>query len=130
LSCLECRKTKISWCSTREGSKGLLEVQGGESIDSCGISILVLGGQFGSLSLPGWCHHSENEDINNLDKLMMAVSNEDGSSLGFLRVAAFLQVVQARRMACLGRIDMNPSRADAPIGVGQNLNGSADRTHH
>jgi len=113
-----------------EGIKGLLEVQGGESIDSIGVSTLLLGGQFGSLSLPGWCHHSEKEDINDLDTSLMALSNEDRSSLGFLRVAAFLQVVQARRMACLGRIGMNPSRADAPIGVGQDLNGSTDRTHH
>jgi hypothetical protein len=55
-------------------------VQGGESIDSCGVSTLLLGGQFGSLSLPGWCHHSDKEDINDqLDKLLMALSSEDGS---------------------------------------------------
>jgi len=60
----------------------------------------------------------------------MALPSEDGCSLGFLRVAAFLQAIQARRMACLGRIGMNPSRANAPIGVGQDLNGSTDRTHH
>jgi len=39
--------------------------------------------------------------------------------LGFLRVAAFLQAIETRRMACLERIGMNRSRADVPIGVGQ-----------
>jgi len=37
--------------------------------------------------------------------------------LGFLRVAAFLQAIETRRMACLERIGMNRSRADVPIGM-------------